>query len=147
MKSYKTALLQGKAYRALEKRLAEALQPYDLVIPEWKLLCLVEDGDDVQPAHVAELLGVKRPFITVLTERLYDKGLIDRFDHETDKRAHILAITKKGSQVLKACEKNVRHFLNAISRDVSLKDKIVYLHVLNTIIQTDEKLGKEVKQK
>jgi MarR family transcriptional regulator, lower aerobic nicotinate degradation pathway regulator len=67
---------------------------------EWVVLRSLFGAADRQPSHLAEALGMTRGAISKLVERLMAKDLLCRRASESDGRAHVLSLTKKGETLV-----------------------------------------------
>lgn len=79
---------------------ARKLEGHDVTVAEWVVLRELFDGENIAPSRLAEKLGLTRGAISKLADRLIDKGLVAREDSRDDKRAHRLALTRKGKDLV-----------------------------------------------
>ena len=135
--AYRAALLQAKAYRILKQRSAKILAPFDVSTVEWALLGLLADHASFRSLEMARELGVEAPFVTVMTARLSEKGLIEIKKDPEDNRVKILSLTKKGASFLAQTEKEIRADVHIILPKVSARDILGYLTVLELIVKSD----------
>ena len=130
---YNLGLMQGRAYRKLSSHLTKALFPYDLSIPEWKLLGQLFDHGDMKLAKLADLLSVEAPLVTALVDKLEKKGLVERTNDAKDRRAKVITATKKGIKLVEEIEPNVRAAMRVLFKGVTPDEFKIYLRVLQTI--------------
>lgn len=135
---FELEITQGRAYRMLEKHLTKLLAKYDLFITDWKVLGKIHSGEDMQPAHLAELLGVKRPFITVLLKKLEDKKLITRVSNEDDKRFQKVTITESGKELFEKMEEDVQILMKQLLKGTNMLEMIAYRNIMKSIIKNGE---------
>ncbi len=140
MKLYESGLIQGRAYRVLEHHLSITLKKFDLLIPEWKLLGTISTQRTIQPAQMAPLLGVSRPFITNLINSLIEKKLLESTIHKEDKRFQNISPTKKAEKLLTKIEDKVGVLINSLFEGLTVEERTVYMKVLMKIIINGEKL-------
>jgi DNA-binding MarR family transcriptional regulator len=122
----------------MEKHLARHLEKHNLHITEWKLLGLMSTQKDLQPAQIAKLLGVKRPFVTVLLQKMVDKNLLERNANEKDRRYHQVVITAFGKETIQTVEKEIKGLLKKLTSGLNFVELIAYGNVLKTIIKNGE---------
>ncbi len=134
LNAYSAGLLQGKAYRTLNSHLTKTLMPFDLSIPEWKLLGQLHDHGNMGLAELADILSVEPPLITKLIDHLEKKGYVERVLHETDKRSKIIIITKTGDKALMDLEPKVKEVMGTLVKGASKLDMLAYVRVLETIV-------------
>ncbi|MEY2892319.1 MAG: hypothetical protein RJA98_2227 [Pseudomonadota bacterium] len=72
---------------------------HDLRPVEFTLLQLIAATTNVTQKHLCAALGIPAPQMTIVLERLLDRGLIDRERAETDRRAQYIRLTPAGQQV------------------------------------------------
>ncbi len=132
--AYSTGLLQGKAYRVLQFHLTKALFPYDLSIPEWKLLGQLCDHGPMKLIDLAEILDVKAPLVTRLSSQLEKKKLIRREYAPGDKRIKIIHLLLPGKRMLPMIEKGVKARMGKLLVGTSQADLHTYVRVLASIV-------------
>lgn len=54
-----------------------------------------------RPSEIANVLGLKPPTVTTLTEKLVKKGFVERLYDDTDRRIIHIKITDSGREILK----------------------------------------------
>src|SRR5581483_6647765 len=84
--AYSSGLLQGKAYSRLHTNLTRALFPFNISIPEWKLLGQLYEHGKVKLNELAELLSYDPPMVTKLAKSLEKKALVKRMQDPRDER-------------------------------------------------------------
>lgn len=138
--TFELGILQGRAYRQMEKHLTKLLSRHNLHITEWKLLGLMSVQKDLQPAQIASQLGVKRPFITVLLQKMIEKNLLMRTNNVKDHRFHQVIITQEGKDIIDLVEKETKALLKKLTSGLNFVELIAYGNVLKTIIKNGETL-------
>jgi DNA-binding MarR family transcriptional regulator len=66
---------------------------------EFTLLQLIAATTNVTQKHLCAALGIPAPQMTIVLERLLERGLIDRERAETDRRAQHIRLTPAGQQL------------------------------------------------
>lgn len=133
--TYKSGLLQSKAYRIMRGHLAKILSVYDLSIPEWTILGQVFEQDGIRLAEISNILSVEAPLITTLSDQLEKKGLVARADDPQDRRAKLLKLTEKGRELVPKIEMDANAKIKALLTGISDADLLVYNRVLEFIVQ------------
>jgi DNA-binding MarR family transcriptional regulator len=134
-KAYNSGLIQGKAYRVLTAHIASVLLPYNLSIPEWKLLGQLAEHGTLKLAKLAELLGVEAPLVTSLVDSLEMKGLVKRTNDPQDKRAKLLEATKKSLTILEDIEPKMKAKIRLLLHGTTEEEISTYLKVLKVIVE------------
>lgn len=83
------------------------LKPYELSPQQFNILRILRGAKDwVTMNKVKTLMVDKAPNATRLSDKLLDKGLVERKRGEEDRRVVYISITKKGLDLLKAIDDN-----------------------------------------
>ncbi len=134
LNAYSTGLLQGKAYRALSHHLTQALFPYELSVPEWKLLGQLYEKGEMHLAELAYLLDVRPPLVTKLVDSLEARGMLQRVRDPEDSRARLISATPAGKAVIPKAEYAVKRAMASLLQGVTRGDLLNYLRVLARIV-------------
>lgn len=95
---YWLRLVSNQVSHGFARRLAE----HDVTTAEWVVLRELYDVEAQPPSRLAERLGLTRGAVSKLADRLLAKELVARAAHESDGRAHTLALTKAGRALVPA---------------------------------------------
>ena len=136
--AYSTGLLQGKAYSRLHTVLSQTLAPYNLSIPEWKLLGQLHEHGEIRLAELAELLSYDPPMVTKLAKMLEKKGFLQRLQDPKDERAKLVSITKNGKGLIEEIEPVAKKTLGVILTGVTRDELLTYLKVLTVIVKNTQ---------
>lgn len=137
--TYLTGVIFAKSSKALREAVARGLGKHELSPTAWSLLGAVASSPNgIRLVELAERLGVKAPFVTALTHDLVDRGLIERAQHQFDKRAKLLVLTRKGKQFVSDVESDVEAELTVLLKGLTEVDLKAYQKVLETIIVNAE---------
>lgn len=131
--TYQAGLLQSRAFRKLSVFLNNALKEHHLTMTEWAFLGLVSDHKKVRMQSMAAFLDVEPPFATKLSRSLENKGLIIRKTDTHDSRVRWITLTPAGVKLVKLVEATLRRQLRDYLKPISLRELIVYVHVLAKI--------------
>lgn len=138
--TYLTGAIFAKSHKALRDAVTGGLGKHGLSPTSWSLLGAVADSPNgIRLVELAERLGVKAPFVTALAHDLVDRGLIERAQHQFDRRAKLLVLTKKGRQFVADVESDVETGLGGLLVGLSEEDLRAYQKVLETIIENAAK--------
>lgn len=133
--TYMSGMLFTQAHKAVRTRIYGLLEKYDLNPTYWSILSVTVQADGgVRLAHVAEILGVKAPLITMMATELIDKDLITRVPHHTDGRAKLLVATAKGRKLATTIEAELNHSVMQLLSGCSPSDIASFQKTLETII-------------
>ena len=103
-------------YDAFERFIGK---PFDLRKVEFSLLMLVQANEAIAPKRLARALAVTAPNLTLLLDRLQDRGLIQRERNPLDGRSQNVVLTEKGRRLARdaaaAAEPMERELLDNLS--------------------------------
>ncbi len=136
--AYSTGLLQGKAYSRMHVSLSQTLAPYNLSIPEWKLLGQLHDHGKIRLAELAERLSYDPPMVTKLAKLLEKKGFLQRLQDPHDERAKLVSITKTGNNLILQIEPVAKKTLAQILKGVNHEELLIYIKVLTLIVNNTQ---------
>lgn len=90
-----------RAQQILLQRLNELLEPFDLTFARYEALMLLSysRAGELPLGKVSDRLQVHRASVTNVIDKLVDRGYVERVSHETDRRAVLASITRRGRRV------------------------------------------------
>ncbi|HEY2332876.1 MAG TPA: MarR family transcriptional regulator [Acidimicrobiales bacterium] len=92
--------LAGRTLARLAKQVEWALGPFELTLPQYRLLALLADGAAMSSA-LAERLAVKPPTVTSVVDGLVARGLVERHPDPNDRRRLPLALSEEGAALVR----------------------------------------------
>jgi MarR family transcriptional regulator, organic hydroperoxide resistance regulator len=95
------SLLQRVAFSQRPRWIA-AIREYDLVPPHWIALQALDEPKPM--GELAKLLACDSSNITWITDRLEERGLVERRPAERDRRVRLLVLTPKGRRLREQLE-------------------------------------------
>lgn len=81
---------------AVSQDFARRVAGEGVTVAEWVFLRALYDERLLSPSLLAAKMGMTKGAISRLADRLIEKGLVNRTEDETDRRAHHLALTAQG---------------------------------------------------
>jgi DNA-binding MarR family transcriptional regulator len=79
---------------------ARKLEAEGVTVAEWAMLRELYGVPALGPSRLAERMGLSRGAISKLADRLIAKHLVEREDRDDDARAHLLALSPAGGQLV-----------------------------------------------
>jgi DNA-binding MarR family transcriptional regulator len=95
--------LLANAGWALTTEMTAALAPLDLTARSLHVLRAASSGEHTQKA-LSELVGIDKTTMVVTIDELEKDGLAERRPSPSDRRAHVIAVTKAGQRKLAKAE-------------------------------------------
>jgi len=126
--------LLANANWALATEMTAALAPLGLTGRSYHVLRAASNGEYTQKA-LAEMVGIDKTTMVVAIDELEGAGLAERRPSPSDRRAHVIAVTKKGEGKLakaEAVQAQVQgEALNALPDD----QRSAFVHGLATMLE------------
>lgn len=85
---------------AVSQAFARKVEAHGVTVAEWVLLRVLYDADARSPTEIARRLGMTKGAISKLADRAVAKGLAERREHPTDRRAQTLSLTDAGAELV-----------------------------------------------
>jgi DNA-binding MarR family transcriptional regulator len=82
--------------KKMQTELLEQMQASGLTPPQFYILKILDHYGASRATQLAEKMYVKPSAITVMTDRLIDHGLVERYHDDNDRRVVVIELTKKG---------------------------------------------------
>lgn len=101
--------------------------------PQFQMLGIIYRNKSCNVSYLSEKLDVRPSAITVMTDRLVQRGYIERQHDEQDRRAVLLKVTELGSQVYQEAGKRAREVLKYYLSDFSEEDMEVLIRITENI--------------
>jgi MarR family transcriptional regulator for hemolysin len=140
--SYKSSILLTKSYRILRSRAYETLRSHELNATEWSIIGLVYESENgITLSGVAKSIGIKKPLVTLLVDKLVQRKLIMRSPNKDDSRSKLLMIKPEGRVLIEAVEGELGEGFKSLFDDLTNGDIANYVKVLETIIKNDQTTG------
>lgn len=78
-------------------------EPQDLRPVEFSLLLLLQANEQVTPKQLAQTLALSSPNLTILLDRLQERGVIERVRSDSDRRSQNVLLTAAGAELAQRC--------------------------------------------
>ena len=93
---------------------------------------------------VCEIRGMKKGIVSVTTERLVKQGYLIRENDSADRRIQRLYLTKRCQEIVTEGKQMQRHFLEAITSELTEEEMLLYQKISDKIRTQIIKLEKEL---
>ena len=81
-------------------RFRKALRPLDLSAQQYVVLKQLQTFGAASQATLAEALGIDYSNLATVTAELSDRGLIERYRHESDRRRYVVELSERGTELV-----------------------------------------------
>jgi MarR family transcriptional regulator for hemolysin len=132
--AHQEAIIEGRAYRILRGVVSLSLVAFNLSMPEWTLLGLLCDHEEMRQNEMASMLMVEAPLVTLQVKQLLEKGMVHMEIDAEDNRARLITPTELGKKTLPLVNDAVHTALAPYMTSISSQDIAAYFRVLQQII-------------
>lgn len=118
--------------RLIQSRHVQICAEYDLTPTQSQLLCTIKD----QPRRMVDLaaqLGMAKPALSQLVDRIEARGLVRRITSEPDRRVVTLEATPEGKKIGRALYEEVDARLPEIITELSPDDQEHFVRLVTAI--------------
>lgn len=98
---YNTRRATLMIFERFDQRVAE----YELTPVDFSVLCLIGRNPNILPSQLCVVLALLPPNLAKILKRFSKRGLIQRINPESDKRAVMLSLSTDGKKLLAKVEK------------------------------------------
>lgn len=136
LSTYGAAALQVITYKKLQSRINSVLKQYGLNMTQWIILGrLREKQGGLRTTDLARFIHVEVPLITMVSQPLMGRGLIDSSKAVDDKRAKLLKLTDLANELMETVEKRLQQQFQDTVKDISSQELNTYFKVLQTMVR------------
>jgi len=93
--------LIAKARNILKKEFEKGLKPYDISYAHRVILIRLSEKDSVTQKELAKDTYFEQSNLTLMLDKLEQKGLVKRLPKENDRRAYLISITPEGKELVR----------------------------------------------
>lgn len=137
LSAYGAAALQMITYKKLQGKINGVLKQYGLNMTQWIILGRLREHDSgLRTTDLARFIHVEVPLITMVSQPLMGRGLINTSQAANDKRAKLLRLTDRANELMEDVEKRLQNQFKDFMQGVSNQEMNTYFKVLQTMTQT-----------
>lgn len=137
MSTYTTAALQVITYKKIQNKINSVLKQYGLNMTQWIILGRLREKDaGLRTTDLARFMHVEVPLVTMVSQPLMGRGLIDSSKAINDKRAKLLKLTGAAQELMDTVEGRLQQQFQDLIRDIPRQELNTYFKVLRTMGQT-----------
>lgn len=87
-----------------------------------QVLAMLNDAGTMSVSEISRRLGIAKPNITPLVDRLYDAGFVDRQHDENDRRVVNVVLLPAGEEKLAAIRTTISHQIQIQAENLSVSE-------------------------
>lgn len=127
--------LLANANWALATEMTAALAPLGISGRAYHVLRAASNGEYTQKA-LAEMVGIDKTTMVVTVDELEEAGLAERRPSPTDRRAHVIAVTKSGERKLAKAEAVQAQVQGEALNALPAAQRKAFVHGLATMLES-----------
>lgn len=100
-------LLLARLGQESVSRFRKALRPLDLTAQQFIVLKQLQEMGTSSQAVLADALGMDYSNLATVTAELNDRGLIERYRHESDRRRYVVELSESGATLVTEADRSI----------------------------------------
>jgi DNA-binding MarR family transcriptional regulator len=100
-------LLLARLGQESVSRFRKALRPLDLTAQQFIVMKQLQDMGASSQAVLADALGMDYSNLATVTAELNDRGLIERYRHENDRRRYVVELSGDGAKLVTEADRSI----------------------------------------
>lgn len=133
----RTSYLVARLDRLVRSQLTEVLEPFDLTVPQYTLLSVIEHRPGLSNAQLARRSYITAQAMHQVVNGLEDRGLIARRVSPDHGRIQLTELTDDGMALLKACDEEVTRLEEQIFGGLGEKGESQLRDLLQAAVRFD----------
>jgi len=118
--------------------------PEDLTLDQYAVIRYMRKRDRSTSTEIADVFCVGKSSVTAIINRLHDKGLIERFPDEKDRRVTSLRLTDEGRRLGDAMEDRIQELLSGYLQHFDVKEAFAFIELFEKLAHLlMERMGPE----
>ncbi len=135
LSSYSLTALQVITYKKLQSRINGVLKQYGLNMTQWIILGKLGEKDTgLRATDLAKFMQVEVPLVTMVSQPLLGRGLIDSSVQKHDKRTKLLKLTASAQELIGTIDQKLQKQLAGLIKDISTQELQAYMKVLRSMM-------------
>jgi DNA-binding MarR family transcriptional regulator len=127
-----------RAQLAVYDDFIRSLAQWDITPPRFSALVIIGNNPGLKLTELANVLAVARSGAVILADTLEARGLIERRDSATDRRAWGLHLTRSGRALLEKTTDAVREQDERVGAPLTAAERETLLRLLRKVARLDE---------
>lgn len=136
-KGPRTSYLVARLDRLVRSQLTDVLEPFDLTVPQYTLLSVIEHRPGLSNAQLARRSYITAQAMHQVVNGLEDRGLIVRRVSPDHGRIQLTELTDDGMALLKECDEEVTHLEERIFAGLGEKGEKRLRDLLQAAVRFD----------
>lgn len=118
-------------YEKLSSWEHDVVREKGLTLPQMHTLEVLGIHKDMRMKELAQCMGITTGTLTVLVDRLEDKGFVCRKPHQTDRRSILVELTESGQEMYEEHDRLHLRLTEELTADFSAEERELMLAFIN----------------
>lgn len=116
-------LLLARLGQESVSRFRKALGPLELTAQQFIVMKQLQDMGTTSQAALADALGLDYSNLATVTGDLSERGLIERYRHESDRRRYVVELSEAGSELISEADRTIAEGEEELLRTLGEDDR------------------------
>ncbi|MEK4222465.1 MarR family transcriptional regulator [Bacillus sp. FSL W8-0116] len=120
------------------------MQPFGITGPQYHIMKMLKREGPARATQLADMMNVKPSAITVIIDRLIERGLVERCHSDTDRRVVMMQLTKAGEELVETVSVSFSQLMGTFFSHFSNAELMTFYQLYKKLDQViDEVLSEE----
>lgn len=115
-------------------------KPYSLRPVEFTLLLMLQANKGLAPKQLCKALSLPAPHLTILLDRLQERGLIERVRSSVDRRSQQVLLTEPGTELAAELARHAPHMEDDLRGCLTTGERAMLIELLDKVASYADKL-------
>ncbi|MBE3570746.1 MAG: MarR family transcriptional regulator [Bacillales bacterium] len=140
----KMEMIMVSINKKLRPLIEKNMQPYGITGPQYHIMKMLKHEGPFRATQLADMMNVKPSAITVIIDRLIERGLVERCHSNTDRRVVMMELTKAGEELVETVGASLRQMMGTFFSHFSNAELMTFYQLYKKLDQViDEVLAEE----
>src|SRR5665213_1547925 len=139
----RSGFLLNKAAQRVREVYEEALKSTGLTAKHAGVLMILEEKGSIPQNELGKCAYIDRTTVVGLIDDLEKMGLVERKEHPTDRRSHVIYLTAKGKELLPAINKHALEIEGKFLDCLSAQEQKSLIQILRKLVLSHFNVSKE----
>lgn len=139
----RSGFLLNKAAQRVREVYEEALRSTGLTGKHAGVLIILEEKGSIPQNELGKCAYIDRTTVVGLIDDLEKMGLVERKEHPTDRRSHVIYLTAKGKELLPAINKHALEIEGKFLDCLSAQEQKSLIQILRKLVLSHFNVSKE----
>jgi len=127
-----------RVYSVVNRNVSKKLAKWGLSVPKYGVILQLYDHETLALSELSKLIFCGNSNLTALIDRMERDGLVQRVNHESDRRVKEIRLTEKGRELAPKVISEYRPFLHQMMNCLSPEEHRLFIDLLTRM---KERLG------